>query len=72
MEGSGWENHLFLWAMAYHGYVSHNQRVTDAPVEEFNGMILQGGSSTGCFIVHTDGSFGSLIASHCLRSISNG
>ena len=20
-------NHLFLWAMAYHGYVSHNQRV---------------------------------------------
>ena len=29
MEVYSWENHLFLWAMAYNGYVSHNQRVLE-------------------------------------------
>ena len=24
---SSWENHLFLWAKIFPGYVSHNQRV---------------------------------------------
>ena len=50
----------------------NSQRVTDAPVEDFQWDDPPGRSSTGCFIVHTDSSFGSLIASHCLRSISRG